>query len=263
MASWLKSLQVISVMTNLFVVLCGVATIIAGVITLTNDRNYFSITDNPTELYRIPYSLIVLGVCVLCMALLGLVGSLTTTMIGGRILLGVYIFVLSLIVFSEIAAGGSALRAKSTNSFERTYINSSNETLKNYSNASIRKAWDSFQQKYHCCGAVNCTSYKNHSLAIPESCCRVPGSLECYDAINHNSTTNCNPNNTLYTEGCPRAVLHLLQADFEMIGAVMMILGLGQFIGVVVGCLLVIVSAKEENGKTTPYSYNKLRTVHT
>lgn len=254
MASLLRWLQVISVITNLFIALLGVAVVAVGAITLMNEKQYFTITDKRTELFRLPCSLILVGICVVCMAVLGIVGSIATKTIGGRLLLGVYSFVLVLLIFSELGAGGSALRARST--FLETYVDSSLESLKDYVNNSDQ--WNKFQTEHSCCGAVNYTSYGHFGYTIPLSCCQHPNSSKCENARQ-------NPNNTfdnaLYLEGCPKAVLSKLESDFILIGVVMLVFGLAQYVGVLMGCLLASVSSKEENRQVSPYSYNRLTTV--
>ena len=254
MASVVRWLQVISVITNLFIALLGVAVVAVGASMLVKETEYFSITDNRTELYRLPYSLILVGICVVCMAVLGLVGAIATKTIGGRLLLGVYSFVLALLTFSELAAGGSALRARS--SFLETYVDSSMESLKNYVNNSDQ--WDDFQTKYNCCGAVNYTSYGHLGYTVPTSCCRSPQSHECENARHHPNDTL---NSTLYLEGCPEAIFPKLESDFILIGVVMLVFGLTQYVGVLMGCLLASVSSREENRQVSPYSYNRLATV--
>lgn len=256
MASVLRWLQVTTVVTNLLIALLGLAVVAIGAITLSNQTEYFSITDNRTELYRIPYSLILVGISVVCMAVLGIVGAVATSTIGGRLLLGVYSFVLALVIFSELAAGGSALRAQST--FLETYVSSSMESIKNYANTSTE--WDEFQEKYRCCGAENYTSYEHYGYIVPVSCCKEPQSTEC-EAARHN------PNDTLdqvlYLEGCPKTVLSNLQTNFIIVGVVMIGFGVAQYIGVVMGCVLASVSSREEKRQVSPYSYNKLATVST
>lgn len=249
--SLLRWLQVATVITNLFIALLGLAVVAVGASNLTNEKQYFTITDNRTELYRIPYSLILIGICVVCLAVLGIFGAVITKMIGGRILLGVYTFVLTLIIFSEVAAGGSALRA--TREFENTFVSSSLESLKNYMNTSI--VWDKFQEKHECCGAENYTSYIKYGFIVPESCCVQPKTVDCNE-------TRYNPNETLihnfFSKGCPEAVLHNLISDFTTVGVVMMVFGVAQFVGVVMACFLAAVGSRDEMRQVSPYQYRRL-----
>lgn len=259
MASLLKSLQISLVLTNVLIILFSFTLIAIGAWSLINERTLFSITDNRTELYRLPYSLILVGICVFCMAVLGIIGAITTKMIGGRILLGVYSFVLALVIFSEIATGGSALRARVT--FQRTYVSSSIESLKNYSNTS--KEWNKFQKKYQCCGAENYTSYGQYGYPVPESCCKQPGSQECNDTLHTPHINDTLALRNLFTQGCPEAVLDSLQRDFLVVSVVVMVIGFAQYAGVVLACVVAFYSSKEENKYEVPYSYNKLSTVTT
>ena len=258
MASFLKSLQISLVLTNVLIILFSFTLIAVGAWSLINERTLFTITDNRTELYRLPYSLILVGICVFCMAVVGIIGAITTKMIGGRILLGVYSFVLALVIFTEVATGGSALRARVT--FQQTYINSSIESLKNYNNT--LKEWNKFQRLHSCCGAENYTSYGRYGYPVPESCCRQPGSHEC------NMTRQSPDNSTLaqqhlFSEGCPEAVLNSLRRDFLVVSVVVIVLGFSQYAGVVLACVVAFFSSKEENKHELPYSYNKLSTVTT
>ena len=262
MASLLKGLQISSVITNFVVALLGLAVMAVGVTTLDNETKYFTITDGRTELHRIPYSLILVGICVVCLALIGIVGALTTRAIGGRILLGVYTFVLSLIIFSEIAAGGSALRARTT--FKETFVDSSLEFLKNsYSNSNKSQLWDNFQQKHKCCGAENYTSYIKYNHSVPESCCVQPNSKECEDA--RHDDTNTTLGQYFYSKGCPEAVLGILQSYYLVIAIVMMVFGLAQCSGVILGCFLAAVSSRKDSLKkhVSPPHYKPLSTVQT
>ena len=253
MASLLRSLQLGLVLTNLLIILFGVTVVAVGAWALKGEEDLFSITDNRTELYRLPYSLILVGICVVCMAVLGIIGALTTKMIGGRLLLGVYSFVLALVIFSEIAAGGSAIRALDT--FEETFIDSSVQSIKKYTSRSEK--WDEFQIRYQCCGAKNYTSYTTNNYTVPKSCCKHPESSECETARQDPSDSS---STDLNLEGCPHAVLHYLRRDFIVIAAVMMVVGVSQYVGVVMACLVAFISSKEEN---EPYSYSKLSTVST
>lgn len=259
MVSLLRSLQVLLVLTNVVIILFSFTLVSIGSWSLINERNLFSITDNRTELYRLPYSLILVGVCVFCMATLGVIGAVTTKMIGGRILLGVYSFVLALVIFSEIATGGSALRARL--SFEKTFIDSSMESLRKYPNTS--SDWNEFQRKHNCCGAENYTSYVSLGYVIPESCCRHPGSHECNATRQGPYINGTLAQQYLFTKGCPAAVLDSLQQDFLVIAVVVMVVGFAQYIGVVLACVVAFFSSKEDNNKEMPYSYNKLSTVPT
>ena len=258
MASLLKSMQIILVLTNVLIILFGLTLVAVGVWSLINERTLFSITDNRTELYRLPYSLILVGICVFCMAVLGVIGAVTTRMIGGRILLGVYSFVLALVIFSEIATGGSALRARTT--FEQTYVNSSIESLKKYANTS--GDWNKFQRDYQCCGAENYTSYIKYGYPVPESCCIHPGSLEC-NVTRQTPVNNTLAQQNLFSQGCPQAVLQSLRGDFIIIAVVVMVIGFAQYSGVVLACLVAFFSSKEENKQELPYSYNRLSAVST
>ena len=259
MASWLKSLQISLVLTNILIILFSFTLVAVGAWLLINERALFSITDHRTELYRLPYSLILVGICVFCMAVLGIIGAITTKMIGGRILLGVYSFVLALVIFSEIATGGSALRARVT--FQQTYVNSSIESLKKHNNT--LEEWNKFQKEHQCCGAENYTSYEKYGYFVPESCCKQPRSQECNNTrqVRHINSTLAQQN--LFTQGCPETVLNSLQRDFVVVSVVVMVVGFAQYAGVVLACLVAFFSSKEENKYEVPYSYNKLSTVTT
>jgi hypothetical protein len=193
------------------------------------------------------------------MAVLGIVGAITTKMIGGRILLGVYSFVLALVIFSEIATGGSALRARDT--FQLTYVNSSIESLKKYNITSQK--WNKFQKEYQCCGAENYTSYEKYNYRVPESCCSQPGSKECNVTRQTLHINDTLARQHLFIHGCPDAVLNSLQRDFLVVSVVVMVVGFAQYAGVLLACLVAFFSSKEENKYEAPYSYNKLSTVTT
>ena len=259
MASWLKSLQISLVLTNILIILFSFTLVAVGAWLLINERALFSITDHRTELYRLPYSLILVGICVFCMAVLGIIGAITTKMIGGRILLGVYSFVLALVIFSEIATGGSALRARVT--FQQTYVNSSIESLKKHNNT--LEEWNKFQKEHQCCGAENYTSYEKYGYFVPESCCKQPGSQECNDTRQAHHINSTLAQQNLFTQGCPETVLNSLQRDFVVVSVVVMVVGFAQYAGVVLACLVAFFSSKEENKYEVPYSYNKLSTVTT
>ena len=259
MASCLRSLQISLVLANVLTILFSFTVIAVGAWLLINERTLFSITDNRTELYRLPYSLILVGICVFSMAVLGIIGAITTRMIGGRILLGVYSFVLALVIFSEIATGGSALRARVT--FQQTYVNSSVESLKKY-NTTLQK-WNKFQREYQCCGAENYTSYERYGYPVPESCCKRPGSQECNDTRRTPHINDTLARQNLFIQGCPETVLNSLQRDFVVVSVVVMVVGFAQYAGVVLACLVAFYSSKEENRYEVPYSYNKLSTVTT
>ena len=224
--------QLVLVLVNVFVILCGLAVITVGLWAILSEHKYYTImNDGDTEGTRIPTSLIVAGVMVVLLAALGVLGAVLAKTYAGRLLLGMYAFVLVLLIVLQVGSGAAAIRYRSR--LERSLTNSANASLKDYlNNNRTKKRWDDFQEKFHCCGSNNYSSYFNltgkYDPYVPESCCNT--------ALLRNSTINCSEvvanitSRYIYKRGCPDAVLERLKKDQLTIAVSSIVIGLVQMI---------------------------------
>lgn len=250
-------LQLILLLVNIFVLLCGLSIMAVGIKVLASNRQYLSITvGDDTELNRFPTSIAAIGVVVAALGLLGVVGGILARNVFGLILLGSYTFVLALVIMSEVGSGIAAVTF--ADRVRDEYLESANRSLALYncSTDSTKEEWDKFQKEHHCCGSTNYTSYKHYVFTdtgrVPKSCCNMT-------AINasHNNCTEVSSNPTdysqyIYTRGCPDAFAEELEKSIDMIAVVVLVIGLAQLVGVVMGSIVAYTHSREEH-KTHPY----------
>ncbi|XP_019849509.1 PREDICTED: CD63 antigen-like [Amphimedon queenslandica] len=227
-------LRFLLIFVNIFVVLCGLVVLIVGIWSKVHGDTYIQIVDNPSTYEQIPVLLIVIGIFVLLLGLVGVVGGVFANTVGGRIMLGLYGFVLSLLVIIEIAGGIAAAVKK--DDLGGAFNKSVNNTFTRYSNdTSIKHTWDTVQKSFKCCGTYNYTSYtKILGINPPTSCCK---------SSNHNCNTT--ETNNIYTRGCTQVASDNVSTVLEAIAGVAITFGLLQVIGVIVSCFVAVAGRKE------------------
>ena len=237
--------------------LIGLAVGGVGLWAMLSQQQVIIISDGDPELTKLPLSLIVAGIIVALLGVIGVVGGLFMRSITGRILIGVYAFVLVLLIINEIGAGVSAVVFQ--DQIRRVFVGSAKRSLMRYGSPNsthLTDQWDRFQRKYSCCGADNYTSYRQvfNNNTVPASCCREDIVGEECDKDRMNVTAR-DPRN-IYAKGCPDAVLGELK-EYDLTAAILAIVFAAvQFTGVVLACAMAYMSSRTE-GKEK-YLYNRL-----
>lgn len=258
LASAQLCIQVIQVCVSLIVMICGLAVGGVGLWALESQKEYIIISADDAQLNRLPLSMIVAGIFIALLGVIGIVGGLFTRTITGRILLGVYAFVLALLIINEIGAGVSAIYFQ--DEILKVFVQTAEHSLMNYgtpsNTTSTTEQWDSFQKRFKCCGASNFTSYRKvfGNDTVPASCC-LPDLLpsDCDDA-RRNATAE--ETNKLFLRGCPDAVVDILKGYDKTVAVIVLVIGIAQLSGVIWACIMAYVSSKAE--EKTSYSYNRL-----
>ena len=229
----------------------GVAVTLIGFWSYQSQDEYISITDKSTELTRVPLASLVTGIFVVLSGIIGLVGSIFSRTIMGQTLLGSYLFVMVLLIISEVAAGVAAVRLKGR--FEDEYIESAYESQMMYGggdslldDSSTASEWDEFQQAHKCCGAegyLNDTSpyyFAFGNDSVPTSCCRDKSDENCViyaeDAIVYREH--------IYEKGCPDSVVGLIRDNLLITAVISLAAGGTQLVAVLTAVVLLYVSSK-------------------
>ncbi len=294
--SRLKSVvPLVLLLANVFVLLCGLSVIFVGVWALASEREYYSILDEgDTQGTRLPTSLIVAGFFVSLLAAMGLLGVALAKTYLGKLLLGMYAFVLFFLIIMEIGCGAAAIKYR--DELESKFTRSASNSQKDYCvvNQTIDqthdKEWDHFQEKYHCCGTTGYKSYNlstlcfvSHTsnvsnatnatdivytnvdiasvtevLTVPQSCCNtaeLDGSHTNCSLV----TSNITQNNSMYIydRGCIDVVLNTLRHNQLIIAVTSFLIGSVQIVGVLSASLIVYLKAREDS--ETERKYTRLR----
>lgn len=240
----------------------GLAVTAIGLWGYHSQQQYLTITDegDHTELTRLPFSMMVTGGFVALLGLVGVTGSIFSRTITGQTLLGVFSFVLVLIIISEVGAGAAAIRLEFR--LEMVYTNTAKQSLLQYPHSElVREKWDDFQEEHKCCGAVG---YVNNTppyyavfenASVPESCCTDKDDPECPTyALN---ATEYRDN--IFNTGCPAAVLGALTNMVTVIAIVALVLGTTQLLAVFLAVVVGYMSSRLDSDKGGGgYSYDKL-----
>lgn len=241
---WFRILAL--VVANSVVTVLGLLLSVIGVWMRDKGQDYYDMF-NPktTEINQLPVLLIVVGGLIFFVGIVGILGGVLSKTVGGRIVLGMYGFILAFLIVCEIAAGIAG--AVSLKKFDKTVNKDLKETFDEYYNPTckIKKSWDSAQEQFHCCGYVNFMDYSTvfHNNSLPESCCN-------NTAVSQSSYPNCSavvtdffPRNNsqdlhyIYLQNCTVPVEHFFARDFRAIAGVAITFGILQIIGVFISCV--------------------------
>lgn len=225
-----------------------------------SQKDYLAITDKDPELTRLPFSMIVTGVFVAILGGTGIIGSIFSRTITGQILLGVFSFVLVLVIVSEVGAGSAAIRLR--RNLESKFVNSAKQSQKEYElSETVSDNWDNFQQEHHCCGAEGYVGEDPPYLhvfgndSVPTSCCiNIEPSEKCEEYANNATRYK----DYIYQNGCPSAVVDALIEKVTVIAIIAIVIGSTQLLAVLLAVVVAYMSSKLDLDKGN-YSYNKLR----
>lgn len=236
--------QIILIVVNIFVSLLGLAVMIIGIWANVEGKNYIVITDNSSQFTEVSVLIIVLGLFVLLVGGVGVAGAIFASTMCGRITLGLYGVVLTLLVICEIA-GGIAAAAKKGD-LENVFNESASATFKLYYNTTDKTgAWDTFQKQFKCCGVKNYTDYPVvfGNDTVPKSCCKKTLAEDrCEIARN---LTDHALTDELYAQGCVTVVVDGFKHNLGAIAGGAIVLGLIQIFGIVMACFVALYKKDE------------------
>lgn len=245
----------------------GLAVTAIGFWGYNSQQDYLTITEKDPELTRLPISMMVTGGFVAILGLVGVLGSLFSRTITGQTLLGVFSFVLVLVIISEVGAGAAAIKLK----FKLVALigDSAELSQKEYISSNITaEKWDKFQKKHACCGAKGYVDgtppYYNvfDNVSVPLSCCndgvehRRRQEGENCEAYTQNATRY---HQYIYKKGCSSVAISGLTETVAVIAIVTIAIGTTQLLAVFLAVVVAYMSSKlDGEEKSTSYSYNKL-----
>jgi len=225
--------QVVLIIINIFVVLLGLATMAIGIWLKVNDKVYFQVASNET-ISQLSILLIIVGLFIMIVGAVGAVGAIFASTIFGRITLGLYSVVLSLLVICEIAAGIAA--AVKRGDLENLFRDGANNTFTDVYNGT--GDWNNFERELRCCGVSSYMDYRNIiGVPVPVSCC-VQDTSECRTIL-----ANPTPDQAeqyLFQQGCADAVISGVSHNLGAVAGGAIVLGLFQIAGIVMACFVAI-----------------------
>lgn len=247
-------MQAVQVCVGVTILLFGLVVGGVGLWAMLGQQELITISNGDPRLTKLPLSLIVVGIIVALLGLVGVIGGLFVRTMTGRILIGVYAFVLVLLIINEIGAGVSAVMFREN--LRQVFINSSLQSLMRYGHpnfTTVTDDWDKFQNTHKCCGAVNFTSYRkvfnNHT--VPASCCH-PG-LDEMDCTQARLNATAAETNKLYIGGCPDTVIGELENNDLNVAIIVIVFAAAQFTGVLLACSMIYAGSKVERKTSIKY----------
>lgn len=229
--------RVILVIVNIFVTLLGFLVLVVGIWAKVKGDDYFNVISDNKDIVGVSVLLIVIGLFVVLLGIGGTAGAIFAGTVFGRIVIGVYAFILALLVICEIAGGIAAAVKK--NDLNSTLQQNLLKNFREYNTSnSVMEAWNTTQKGLKCCGYNNYTDYStffNYADFIPSSCCGY-------------STETCLKDDTsLYTRGCYQEVSDYFSKNLSVVAGVGITFGFLQIIGVVVSCFVAIAGTGNAN----------------
>lgn len=253
-------LQLALICACVVILFFGLAVTAIGFWGYKSQEDYLTITDRDPELTRLPFSMMVTGGFVAILGLVGVLGSLFSRTITGQTLLGVFSFVLVLVIISEVGAGAAAIKLKFE--LKDVFMKTAEASLKEYTtNQPLADRWDNFQEDNDCCGVsgyVNATPpYYDifHNVSVPMSCCndKVEDQQQC-EVFAQDATKY---RDYIYERGCAVVAVHTLTQMVTLIAIVAITIGSTQLLAVFLAVIVAYMSSKLDNEKSS-YSYKKL-----
>lgn len=239
----------------------GLAVSSVGVWGYFAQERYLSITEperNP-ELTRLPYSMMVTGIFVAVLGLIGVAGSVFSRTITGQTLLGVFSFVLVLVIVSEVGAGAAAIKLR--HEMRSVFVSTAAESQMEYvRDDKVKEKWDAFQHKYKCCGARGYYDDKTpywdvfHNDSVPTSCCIDADDTRC-EGYASNATLH---REFLHKDGCPAVVVDNLTRMAVVTAIIAITIGSTQLLAVLLAVAVAYTSSRLDQKRTNSYSYNQL-----
>ncbi|CAH8823954.1 unnamed protein product [Trichobilharzia szidati] len=181
-----RCLQLLLIIFNIGVFICGIGLIAAGAYALSSVVNHWKDVE-PSLQYLIIFT-IALGCIIFLLGALGMFGACTKSVC----LLTTYCILLVLLIIGQVAAGIIAVKQKPKIK-EKVSEALSSLVRRFYTDEHVKKVLDEIQHKLQCCGAK---SWSDYGTAIPPS---------CYEGT------------TLHAEGCIKRVSELAKKNMNAI----------------------------------------------
>ncbi|XP_003382522.1 PREDICTED: tetraspanin-7-like [Amphimedon queenslandica] len=223
---------------NIGVCILGLSVLIVGAWGAGTNHDYLKVTEDTKSYTQVPTLLIIIGLFVFIFGIVGVVGAIFAHTLGGRIILGLYGFVLALFVIIEFA-GGIAAGVESGqvgNAFSKAF----NDSFSKYTDNSTdnKQAWDSLQESLKCCGIDGPSSYREKlNMEPPTSCCDKKIDSNCDTTIDAN----------LYNTGCADQIKSDIKYILGVVAGIGITFALLQLVGVVFSLYVAIVAHKKDN----------------
>ncbi|KAK4473602.1 hypothetical protein MN116_002606 [Schistosoma mekongi] len=169
-----RCLQIILVIFNTVVLLCGITLLAIGLVACVSLSKY-SKTD--ATVYGFAVSLVLLGVITFFLGMIGCCAACKESLC--KLIL--YAMLLLIVILCELAAGIGALVMK--DKVKEKFTLGVKDAVKNYyKNPDLKSVIDKIQNELGCCGAVSEKEYNNE---IPPSCFRdnIIYKMGCVEAI--------------------------------------------------------------------------------
>jgi hypothetical protein len=231
--------------------LLGVALFVAGIWMIVEYSDMFTATGD----YSLTYvASITLGLAVFLM-LIGFLGCCGTCK-KSKCMLYLFSVILFVLVLAEVGLGIAAFVLNAN--IQGTITNGLNSTMPSYfTDKAQMDSWDFVQEQFDCCGTYGAADWNMFLPAIqyPQSCCNGT-SAQCtmdfscqplYSGGNPNGAMCVNTTSTsIFTEGCGSKISNIMDEDFIIIGAMLLVFGCAQLLGVCVACVVAKGFAKTE-----------------
>lgn len=221
---------------NLIFFLCGSGILGVGIWLRVEKGDYVQFTDY--EFITASNLAIAAGAIIVVVTFLGCVGALKEI----KIMLLLFFIALLLICGLEIAAGGVAYANRGKIDLKiREDLNSTIHT-KYQKDEGTRKAIDSMQEYFKCCGNHNYVDWQYsefyiQSKSFPRSCCK---------ASERSDNLNCGKDPTkLNHDGCYEKVKKFLLDHLLIIGIIGIVFGVVQILGMIFSMCLYCAISKE------------------
>ncbi|XP_028393255.1 CD63 antigen-like [Dendronephthya gigantea] len=214
-----KIAQALLVAFNLVFVLIGLAGIVVGAIIRLKYDDYEELSSH--NVGGVSILLIALGGIIFIVSFFGCCGAIRKSVI----MLTIFVVLLVILLVIEIAAAITAYVYKDK---MKGYLEDGfNDALDNYNNSDYRKALDTVQKDFDCCGGTDGpASYTSRNITIPSSCC-----------AKLKNGTSCNEHNA-YKKGCVDKLFDYLEHHLAIVGGLAVGVAVIQVIGIIFACVV-------------------------
>ncbi|CAD5115797.1 DgyrCDS4740 [Dimorphilus gyrociliatus] len=215
---------------NLLFFFAGLALIIAGAVVQTRFREYIAFFGNNFSAAAIV--LIVVGGIILLIGFFGCCGAYKES----YCMTMTFAVILGLIFVLEIAVGIGAAVMK--NKVRKIIEDKMTESMKNYNDdhEGVKKAWDSMQEKFECCGVKNSTDW---NTTVPDSC-DCPADKKTDEKICHKEDGK-----DIFKRGCIDGISEWVEKNVVVVVGVGIGFAFLQLIGIAFACCLARTIKKE------------------
>ncbi|XP_065845152.1 tetraspanin-11-like [Oscarella lobularis] len=194
----------------------GVTVLGVGIWLKIEYDSFLEIAD--TEWANAANILIAAGCLITLLGFLGCIGACCES----RIALLIFAVLLCLTFIVEIVAG--ILAAVYRDKVEDTLTESLEKTIKEYNTSDpVRKAWDTIQEKFSCCGVNGTSDWNMYGMSIPDSCCKTMSGSTC---------------TVYYAIGCKPEFQKFIEDNLIAVAGIGIALALIQIMGIIFACCL-------------------------